>query len=176
MKNILIFVLLVSFGSLFGQEHHHEASQDVSGWLAGWLGWSGKLHPVILHFPIALIICVMICEVLNIFFPSQLFPHAARFMIVAAALTAVPTAFTGLQYARFHEDVSTAYLLGWHQWMGLSTAAMAIICAVTNYFPNCRRGYLVGLFLLTVFVSVTAYIGGEITFGPNHLFATEASH
>src|SRR5262249_16910657 len=60
--------------------------------------WVGNFRPLLLHFPIALIVMAVISELLYFCYNAPLFDQASRFMLIAAAVTSIPTVLTGLAY------------------------------------------------------------------------------
>lgn len=162
------------------QLHAHEAGEHLPDqtqfWnYEWWIKWIGNFHPVVLHFPIALIIMTAVAELLSLKSRSPLFSQAARFMIIAAACTALPTALLGLAYGYdVNYDVTLSLLFWWHRLSGLSTASVAIITACFKELHIRNKigvaPYAISLALLVVLVTTTAYLGGEMTFGIFHLF------
>lgn len=91
-------------------------------------------------------------------------------MIIAAAITALPTAIFGLAYGYGANYENTLYFLfWWHRFLGISTAVLAIITAVFKELHVRNkigvRAYTISLTFLFIFVTVTGYLGGEMTFG-----------
>lgn len=135
-----------------------------------WSYWIGIMHPMILHFPLALIFATTLAEILYLFTRKNIFSCAAEFCIVCAAIAIVPTAITGLVFA-YGMDFSgkTGIFLWWHLYLGLFTAILTVI---TAYIREClwNESYSRGLYYLcltTIFitVSLTAFLGGEMVWG-----------
>jgi len=140
-----------------------------------WINWVGNFHPVILHFPIALIIMTGIAELLAIRSPSPIFHNAARFMIFFAAITVIPTALLGLAYGyKATYEGTLSIIFWWHRFSGLTTAAMAIITvflkelSLRKKLRGCYYGFSLGI--LVVLVTIAGYLGGDMTFGLSNLF------
>jgi len=136
-----------------------------------WLESIGRFHLLFLHFPIALTVMTVAAELLWLWFANPLFSNAARFMIVAAAMFAFPTALLGLAFgASHHYEGLELDLYEWHRLFGLLTAGLAIAAAVLR--ERCVRvessstvGYYLCLFLLFLSVSLTGAFGGSLAFG-----------
>ncbi|MDN3506520.1 MAG: DUF2231 domain-containing protein [Simkaniaceae bacterium] len=116
----------------------------------------------------------VIAELLRLKNNSPIFQQAARFMIIAAAITALPTAILGLAYgygANYEDPLTLVFW--WHRFLGISTAILAIITAIFKEFHVRNkmggRAYAISLIFLFIFVTVTGYLGGEMTFGLFHL-------
>lgn len=87
--------------------------------------WVGSFHFIFLHFPIALIAMTVISELLFAWYASPLFDYASRFMLIAAAILAVPTALLGLTYSYTATyDGILADFVWWHMWFGFATAIL----------------------------------------------------
>lgn len=173
---------------LDGHEGHHHAEQEqnVDASLSLPLASSkdgeissiptpifsiGKLHPLILHFPIALIVMTVISEGLYFVSRKPLYDHASRFMIIAAALTAVPTALSGLAFGYgVQYEGEMANFFWWHRLSGLSTMCLAVLAATLREaysekgWPTLNLYYAcLGLVFITV--SIAAFLGGTMAFG-----------
>jgi len=160
-----------------GHVHDHGTGVRETG-LGKFIKWVGNFHPISIHFPIALIIMTGLAELLFRYYPSPMFSYSSRFMIIAAAITAPPTALLGLAYG--YEAEYTGALIDifwWHRFCGITTAGLAVIAAACNELyvrKNIGKPayYHVLLGITILFVTVTGYLGGEMTFGLFHLFPT----
>jgi len=140
------------------------------------INWVGNFHPLLLHFPIALITMAAVAKLLFFWYGNPLFDQASRFMVLAAAVTVIPTALTGLAYGynAQYEGVMASYFW-WHRFFGIFTAILAIITAVlrellSQKLPYVKVAYYLCLFLLFISVNITGFIGGSLTFGVGHLW------
>ena len=168
-------LLLLGFSQLQVHEHGEHLSREAQfGGYEKWIKWIGNFHPIVLHFPIALIVMTVIAELLSIKSSYPIFKQAARFMIIAAAITALPTVILGLAYGygASYED-PLILVFWWHRFLGISTAILAIITAIFKelHVRNKMKthAYTISLSFLFIFVTVTGYLGGEMTFGLFHL-------
>ena len=115
-----------------------------------------------------------IAELIGIKSRSPIFKQAARFMIIAAAITALPTALLGLAYGYdVSYDETLSLLFWWHRFLGLSTVALAIITVCFKELHIRKKigaaPYAISLALLVILVTTTGYLSGEMTFGLFHL-------
>lgn len=160
-----------SFSSIAGESDFFVANSQFSSRLVSWLNHIGRFHFIFLHFPIALITMTVLAELLWIWYRNPVFDHAARFMILAAAVFGIPTAFLGfaLSYGYQYEGLSLELYL-WHRYLGVLTAGLAILAAilreryVRQYSPS-KVGYYISLFFLFISVSLTGAFGGSLAFG-----------
>lgn len=139
--------------------------------LTSWLNEIGRFHLLMVHFPIALITMTVVAECLWIWFKNPIFDHAARFMILSAAIFAVPTALLGLAfgYGQNFEGLSLE-LYVWHRYFGLLTVGLVIIAAIlreryVRQMASSLISYYICLFILFICVSLTGAFGGGLAFG-----------
>lgn len=162
MNKTAIFFCLICFTPLFGHEEGH---------LQSWEQWLGSFHLIFLHFPIALITMTLISELLFTRYKSPIFEFSSRFMLIAAAILAAPTALLGLIYS----DTMTyegllADFIWWHMWFGFSTAIFSIYVACLREFYGKSKWYYTCLVILFFMVTVTGFLGGGVTFGSYPMF------
>ncbi len=138
--------------------------------------WIGNFHPISIHFPIALIVMTGLSELLFLWFPAPIFSNASRFMISAAAIAAIPAVLLGLAYGyeASYTDVLSS-IFWWHRFSGISTAILAVTSAVLKELHVRKRVnkigyYYTALIISILFVTITGYLGGEMTFGLFHMF------
>jgi uncharacterized membrane protein len=170
-----------------GHEHHRkdknlekniplaEASQpfdseEIAESPQTWLQWLGTFHLVFLHFPIALIIMTVLSELLFLWNPHPLYDAASQFMLTAGAALSIPTALLGVIYS-YSSTYTGIYadLIFWHMWLGIALVFLAVALTYVrlNYGPS--PFYYIALLVLFLLVNATAFLGGEMTFGPYHM-------
>lgn len=142
--------------------HAHMASQAQ---IDAFIYWLGTFHPMFLSFPIALITMTVIAELIYSWHGHILFEHAARFMLLAAAILVIPTVIFGLAlgYNAAYPDPQADFFW-WHRALGLLTMGLVIIAAYLREYHGRTTPYL--CFLGAAFVSVflTGFFGGNLTF------------
>ena len=125
--------------------------------------WFGKLHPLVLHFPIVIGIAIVIYF---LFFQNKaLEENTERFILVGNALMASMVALLGLFLSK--QDAYDTNTLNLHKWGGLS---IAFISCLLIYIKNSTANYkkiiaLVYLFVLLFFT----HQGALLTHGENAL-------
>ena len=123
------------------------------------ISWLGRWHPVILHFPIVLVIVAVLLELSGRSITYSLLSVSC----LAALITALSGFFLGLESDK-------GDLLFWHQLLG---AAVAI--GMSIWYWMATNGYgknavIKGLgVLLLVLIGFTGHFGGMITHGENFL-------
>lgn len=134
----------------------------------GYLWWIGNFHPIFLQFPIVLTVMTGVAEFLCYFRQNPFYAHAARFMLLSAAILVIPTVLFGLALGyrseRDYNELIIGYYL-WHRVFGIITGILIISTAyVREYIHN--QLYYVLLIASVCSIIVTGYLGGSMTFGP----------
>jgi uncharacterized membrane protein len=135
-------------------------------------GFFGKLHPGIVHFPIALLSVAALFEVVQILRRRQE-PMAGTLPLVGlSALSAVAASLFGWALEVYEGVEGATFNL--HKWIGIGATAVAVIAALlalrARSSPGALRGLRASLIVGSGLVLATGYFGGELVFGENHLF------
>ena len=137
------------------------------------MAFAGRLHPLLLHFPIALIVVAAIAELMGMLTTVRTWHAVAVANVRAGAMFAVATAITGWLMASSSvvDDVRT---LDWHRWIG-TAAAVAIIgtalatAGADRQSPTVRWLYRIALFFAAALVGVTGHLGARLVWGADFL-------
>src|SRR5689334_16448568 len=110
----------------------------------------GNLHPLLVHFPIALVLMAAAAEFVAMFFPGRIWHAVGVINVRAGALSGVVTAIAGWLLAA-SPGVEPTMQLEWHRWTGIAGAVVATLAAllslaVTNEAPRALRAYRLALF------------------------------
>lgn len=129
-------------------------------------------HPMIVHFPIALLTMGLVFEVLSVFFKDYKFlSMAAAYLLVFGAVAAVASWVTGQVFTAEMEGVA-GEVRETHELFASVTMYLSVLTAVlyTWYLlkPPARfnlRWYVFALYCLVgVAVSVTGFYGGSLVY------------
>ncbi len=137
-----------------------------------WLQVFGRMHTVILHFPIVLIL-LYACWLLvtpKSFKKESWYRPVAEGLLLAAAFTASITALMGLLLSR--EPGYDADEIAWHKWTGVMTSFLLFI--MYNF-----RGWLeqhvviskISVASVTIILVIAGDLGGSITHGENFVLS-----
>ena len=131
----------------------------------------GRLHPLILHFPIVLIILALLFEVASRFYRLKIGDNTVMVILIAAALSALVAIAAG--FFLFASGDYSGQLMERHFWAGAITGA-AIFMTTGLFFiyrSTARFYYLYfgGLLISNAAVGFASHLGGSITHGQDYL-------
>ena len=128
-----------------------------------WLQVAGRLHPMILHFPIVLIVAYAI----YLWFKPAVF---ADELLLVAAFAAVITALAGVFLSRQGSYEGAA--MKWHKWLGALTAIvlLALYLIKPALYPRMPpKKWLAIVPLATVILA--GHFGGDLSHGSGYVLA-----
>lgn len=129
----------------------------------------GRLHVVLVHFPIALILAAALIELVSGRRAGESRSPAAFACLLLGALSAVVTALSGWVNAAFEPHArSIADTLLLHRWMGVATAVLSLATLLAARVAG-RTAYRTALFLTAAVVAVEAHLGGTLVHGEGYL-------
>ena len=136
----------------------------------------GKLHVVIVHFPIALAVCAVLADLLWLATRKDSFKNAGMYCLLLAGISALPVVITGLikvwgrQFGGNYLHIVTV-----HKYLGITSFVIAVLAAVIRL--GCRErmkkwwlaGYCVLMLALVVSIALTGHYGGMLVHGQDFL-------
>ncbi|PRY87594.1 DUF1549 domain-containing protein [Mongoliibacter ruber] len=136
----------------------------------------GRLHPMVVHFPIGLLIFAALLELFTIGkYDSKLRP-GINALILGGTLSALIAAFFGWQLAT-NENIS-GELLEKHQLFGFTTVVISLFLLwiwsrieLKNKQQNIKF-YRIILFVSTLGIVITGHLGASLTHGEDFLSST----
>ncbi len=168
--SLLIFVFSFPMVFLKATAQTIDSTSQESFWL-----WQffGRLHPLVVHFPVGLILFAAFLELFTLGkYHSKLRP-GINALVLAGAAGAVVAATFGLLLAK-NEEI-TGELLNLHQWIGIGTAVLSLVVLFfLNSVWNKNQMNKIKLFRATLFitaigVSVAGHFGASLTHGEDFL-------
>jgi uncharacterized membrane protein len=138
----------------------------------------GKLHVVIVHFPIALSLSALLADIVWIAARKEFFRSAGMYCLLLAALSVIPVAFTGDQLLdSMQQGLSgdTLSMAQTHKTLALISLTLIILAVIVRIYRqnNLQKGWLGFYFGLMVliggFISATGHYGGMLAFGKDYL-------
>ena len=144
---------------------------DINSW--DWIfQLLGRLHPLVVHFPIGLLVVALFLEFLTLGGKRQGLREGINWMVFLGAVFALLAAVLGW-LLRTYDDYEGDLVL-FHQNAGIATAVLAI---VTGYLLHTTlKGklttyiyYRVGLFATVLVLVVAGHLGANLTHGEDYL-------
>jgi len=124
------------------------------------VAWVGRWHPLILHFPIVLLLIAIFLGLTGKKIPRKLLIVA----VFAALITAISGFFLG------KESVAKGDLLFWHQWLG---GGVALLSAIWYWLVGVQMGTSIHSKVLQIalvgLIIFTGHYGGMVTHGEDFL-------
>jgi len=156
----ILMAFLLAFLLLFG------SSIKTSSWLQV----VGRMHPLVLHFPVVLIILAFIWELFIYRKENFIIKETADWILLGASFTALVAALMGFFLSR--EEGYTGEGIIQHKWSG---GLLALFCTVWYGFRSGLRRYKPALFFTGLLgltgIVFTGHQGAGITHGDNFLLA-----
>jgi uncharacterized membrane protein len=140
--------------------------------LPAWLQVAGRMHPMILHFPIVLIVLYVLYV---LFFQKKISPpetalHIGEWLLLLSAFTAAITALMGLFLSR--EEGYDPEVLLWHKWGGAGVSLLMLLWySLRNSLAKTKIGTIAATLVSFSAIIFTGHQGAGITHGQNFLLA-----
>jgi uncharacterized membrane protein len=137
-----------------------------------WIEFLGLLHPVVLHFPLALLLVGAVAVVWNWFRGEEGIGEFAFHCIWIGAAMALVASVSGWFLA---EEEAGEGGLEWHRWFGVgSTVAAVVLAAMASLSRTDARPGLLGMTRILALVTAggiayAGHLGGEMVWGESKL-------
>jgi len=133
----------------------------------------GRFHPLIVHFPIALVMVAAWAEGVALATHDSRWRAVAVINVRAGALFAFAAAIAGWRLAATL-GIESSLLMQWHQWLGTAATVLTAAAAVATFRTGVGslRGlwiYRIALASAAVAVAATGHVGGLLVWGANFL-------
>jgi uncharacterized membrane protein len=144
--------------------------QTTNFWLWTFLG---RLHPLIVHFPIALLIIALVLELFTLKKKNQELRAAIHILLIVGALSAIAAVVFGL-FLKAQDDYS-GNVLTIHQWSGITTAILAVVTVslhrivIRQNKTNLLGAYRALLIFTVSGVTIAGHYGAALTHGSDFL-------
>lgn len=139
-----------------------------------WAAMLGRFHPVVLHFPIGLLMGVFLLEFASVFRRFKNLEPAHWLLLTLATLSSIVASGFGLFLSwegGYNEDA-----VFWHQWTGIGVSVLLVLAFILrlaftqSWRDGARRLYRLALFLSIILISIAGHFGGDLTHGSEYLF------
>jgi uncharacterized membrane protein len=133
---------------------------------------TGRLHPLLVHFPIALVLIAAVAELASLTTRFPGWHTVAVANIRAGAAFAIASAGAGWILAS-SRIVEASPALEWHRWLGLAAGVAAVAAALwasdLNQPSRRRWLYRLALFSAAALVAVAGHFGARLVWGADFL-------
>lgn len=146
-----------------------DAADAQQTFFARLIDWIGRIHPMIVHFPIAFIPAALFTAIVGRKRPG--FAKPVQFLVVTGGLTAPIAALTGWLDGGF-ALASDDWMLQSHRWLGTGIGVGALMLAIWALRrPEEDRSpvMIIGLSALTAAILIQGWFGGALIHGVDHL-------
>lgn len=133
------------------------------------LDWIGRLHPIIVHFPIAFFPAAFFTAIVGRRRPAYAKP--VQFLVVAGGIIAPIAAVLGWIDGGF-TLATDDWLLSFHRWFGTGVGVGALglaIWAMRKPEQDRSSGMIFGLGVMAAAIIVQGWFGGALTHGMEHM-------
>jgi uncharacterized membrane protein len=132
-----------------------------------------RLHPLIVHFPIALVMVAAISEVAAIGTGDKRYRTVAVINLRAGAAFSIVAMLAGWRLASA-PGIDATPLLEWHRWLGAGAAMMTAAAAIATrrterHPPRYLIPYRIALFGAAALVAGAGHSGGLLVWGADFL-------
>ena len=141
-------------------------NETVKGNGSGIFTFLGRLHPMIVHFPIGLLYGALLFEFVAWKSNASKFFAGTKILVFTGALAAIISVVLGLILS--NTDSYGSNVLSLHQWIGIATMVFAIVTAYC-YQKGSRKAQYAMLFATVLGVTVAGHYGAELTHGEDYL-------
>jgi uncharacterized membrane protein len=148
-------------------EHHEDRSKMSTA--ERLLDWLGRLHPIIVHFPIAFFPAALFTAIVGQRRPA--FAAPVRFLVIAGGVIAPVAAMLGWLDAGF-DPASDDWLLQTHRWLGTGFGIVALLLGIWAWRRPDQVGgkaMLAALTIVTAAIVVQGWFGGAMVHGADHM-------
>ncbi len=131
------------------------------------LDWFGRLHPLIVHFPIAFFPAALLTAIVGRRRPA--FSAPVQFLVVAGAIFA-PIAAAAGWLAGMSADPEP--VLAYHRWLGVTIGIAGAglgIWAWRRPWEDRGAGMILALTIMTIAIAAQGFMGAALTHGMDHL-------
>ena len=142
---------------------------ETSNWVLQFLG---RLHPLLVHFPVGLLVVALLLEIRTIGGKRKELREGINWMVYIGAGFAVFSALFG--WFLKTQDEYSGDLVDNHQYTGIATAVLALITAIILRSTLKKatinlKAYRFMLFVTVVLLTVAGHLGANLTHGEDYL-------
>lgn len=151
--------------------HDHSKDHNHSGWIQPLLS---KLHPIVVHFPIAGIFFSFLLQMSSFLFRDKELRFAVGFLLVLSSLSIIMAGLTGWSNAASrtfaNDEVELVFR---HRWLGIASLTFVLMTTALHFKYKEEKGkifagYMILLMMSVALVSLTGHFGGILVYGADY--------
>lgn len=131
------------------------------------MAFAGRLHPLLIHFPITLVLLAVSAESVFLAARDARWQFIASVSVQAGAISAATAASAGWLLAAAGAIEPTPYL-EFHRWLGTAVAVLAVAAAVASR-AQATSLYRVSLFIAAALLPIASHLGGVLVWGADFM-------
>jgi len=154
-------------GQMGGMDMDMEMDRSKMPFFERLIGWLGRLHPMVVHFPIAFFPAALLTAIVGRKRPA--FSAPVQFLVVAGGIFA-PIAAAAGWLAGLSADPEP--ILAYHRWLGVAIGVAGAglgVWAWRRPWEDRGAGMIVALTLMTIAIAVQGFLGASLTHGMDHM-------
>jgi uncharacterized membrane protein len=133
----------------------------------------GRLHPLLVHFPIGLVLIAAVAEVVAMTTDLWAWRALAVANLRAGAVFAIGAAIAGWRLASL-PGIEATSSLEWHRWLGIIAAVAVLGAALATAGARDRSPFASWVYRITLFwaatlVALTGHLGALLVWGADFL-------
>lgn len=152
-----------------GMTMGHDHGAEPTTFFGKLVNWLGRLHPMLVHFPLALLPMALVAILVARRRPE--WTHTAHVFVITAGLAIVPTALLGWLDGGW-DIAGDDNLLTVHRWLGTGIALAGVALALLVWRGRPRISHPASIFaLVAINIALIAqgWYGGAMVHGADHL-------
>ncbi len=127
----------------------------------------GKLHPLIVHLPIGIILLFILFEFIQIFGKIKMPNIIRRIVIIIGFITGLASLISG--YILSLNEPNEGETLELHKWIALATIIFFLIYGYVSQVKKLRKHTkIIALLFLVTLMTTTGHLGGTLTHGEGY--------
>ena len=134
-----------------------------------WLQSVGRMHPMLLHFPIVLLMLAMLLEFFRfkkVYHGEKLYQNFTTGLFLTAVVLSAVTVIMGLLLSR--EEGYTGNVLWWHKWTGVAVVFVSSVLYWSRNMPWYKAPLAKsGAIVTTLCLIIAGHYGATLTHGDN---------
>lgn len=158
-------------------EHDHATDHGSSAQKFSMVTFAGKFHPLVVHFPIALLLAATLSEIFCMVKSRKEISDITLFCIVLGAIGAMiaaPLGWANAAGTHYDATIASMSVVTLHRWTGVITTLLAIAATALAFRAkrsqklSALRLFRCALIASTMLVSITGHLGATLVFGVDY--------